>query len=56
MNNRYVYQQFGVWWVFAESALAQPIHLSGPYPTRDAAEKALDLAWPSPVRAVQAAH
>jgi len=41
MNNGYVYQQFGVWWVFIESSLRGPIRLSGPYRDRDAAEAAM---------------
>lgn len=40
MPSGYAYLQFGVWWVFIEAARG-PIHLSGPYRTRDAAEVAL---------------
>ncbi len=42
MNNGYIYQQFGVWWVFIESTVPGPIRLSGPYRTREHAEDALN--------------
>ncbi|GMU91921.1 MAG: hypothetical protein AMXMBFR4_09790 [Candidatus Hydrogenedentota bacterium] len=37
----YVYELFGVWWVFWESRAPGPIHMKGPYRTRDQAEAAL---------------
>ncbi len=42
MNDGYIYQQFGVWWVFIESTVPGPIRLSGPYRTREHAEDALN--------------
>jgi hypothetical protein len=41
MNDGYVYEQFGVWWVFIEPTQRGPIRLSGPYRTREHAEDAL---------------
>jgi len=42
MNDGYVYEQFGVWWVFMDADRRGPIQLSGPYRTRGRAEAALD--------------
>ena len=41
MNDGYVYEQFGAWWVFLDASLRGPIQLSGPYLTRERAEEAL---------------
>ena len=43
MTHGYVYQQFGVWWLFVEGARPTPIHLSGPYRSREEGEAALLL-------------
>lgn len=56
MKSRYVYQQFGVWWVFTESTMPGPIQLSGPYPSREAAEEALAMVSATPLHALQAAQ
>lgn len=41
MNDGYVYEQFGMWWVFLDANRRPPIQLSGPYRTRELAEAAL---------------
>lgn len=41
MNSGYVYEQFGVWWVFMDAGTRGPIQLSGPYRSRELAEAAL---------------
>jgi len=41
MNDGYIYEQFGLWWVFLDANRRPPIQLSGPYRTRELAEAAL---------------
>ena len=41
MNDGYLYEQFGVWWVFLDENRFGRIQLSGPYRTRARAEEAL---------------
>ncbi|NUM55506.1 MAG: hypothetical protein HUU46_17800 [Candidatus Hydrogenedentes bacterium] len=41
MNEGYVYEQFGVWWIFIDPDLRGPIRLIGPYRTREFAQEAL---------------
>jgi len=47
MNEGYVYEQFGIWWVFVEPIQRGPIRLIGPYRTRERAEFALANLAPS---------